>query len=339
MRIRILTSLILFACLLVACTTETADPGPTIPVETATIHPLFQQPGTVLASEPRPATTLAPTRITVPTATQPQPTAASPEMTTNAAVPTEAPPTEVIVERPICSTVEELADVQPPYYVLPGPWPTPEPLPLELNQVSTAARYIHLGFDVEQDPAPVADLLEVLASHGIYTNFFILGSWAEENPDLVTAIAEAGHEIGNHSYAHERMGEWSAEDILADLAQAEEILQQITGRSTQPWFRPPFGNKSEASVQVAYDAGWSTVTWSGGSNDFVEGTPEEIQNSICSDFLEGAQPGAILISHTFNEQTPAAVDRFIREMHAAGYVFMPLSVLTAPDPAAYLISE
>ncbi|MCA9984953.1 MAG: polysaccharide deacetylase family protein [Anaerolineales bacterium] len=340
MSIRTITSLILFACLLVACTTETVDPGPTVPIETATIHPLFQQPGTVLASEPRPATTAAPTRAAAPTATQPQTDTATPatgDSTTEA--PTEAPPTEEIIERPICSSLEELADIQPPYYVLPGPWPAPEPLPLELFQVATASRYIHLGFDVEQDPAPVTDLLDVLASHGIYTNFFILGSWAEENPELVAAIAEAGHEIGNHSYAHERMGEWSAEDILADLTQAEEILQQMTGRSTQPWFRPPFGNRSEASIQVAYDAGWSTVTWSGGSNDFVEGTPEEVQNSICSDFLEGAQPGAILISHTFNEQTPAAVDRFIREMHAAGYVFMPLSVLTAPFPDRYLINQ
>ena len=341
MNIRIIISAILFACLLAACTTETVDPGPTVPVESPTIHPLFQGPGTALASEPRPNATVAPTRTAVPTVTRSEAIVETPITTSSAtdAPPTEPAPTEVIVERPICSTLEELADAQPPHFVLPGPWPAPDPLPLEMNQVATASRYIHLGFDVEQDPAPVPALLEVLTSHGIYTNFFILASWAEENPELVAAIAAAGHEIGNHSYAHERMGEWSAEDILADLEQAETILRQITGRSTQPWFRPPFGNKSEASVQVAYDAGWSTVTWSGGSNDFVEGTPEEVQNSICSDFLEGARPGAVLISHTFNEQTPAAVDRFIREMHAAGYVFMPLSVLTAPDPGEYLISQ
>lgn len=182
-------------------------------------------------------------------------------------------------------------------------------------------------------------ILDILAIHGIFTTFFVLAPWAEANALSVQAIEAAGHEIANHSYAHERMAEWDPDRIVDDLTQAEDALMGVGVSSTKPWFRPGFGNRSVASVDAAFGAGRTTVRWTNGSNDFVEGTQDEIQDSICADLLEGAQPRAILISHTFNPQTPAAVDRFIRGMHDQGYVFAPLSVLVAPDPGLFLTAS
>lgn len=282
--------------------------------------------------------TLLPTTTTVSqasTTSVPTTTAAPAPSGADAGVPGVSPTSSVAVRRP-CRSADELADVTPVGFVTPGPWPRPEPSPLELSSVATTQRVLSLTFDAEQDPGAVPALLDVLASHGILTTFFVLAPWAEQYPGTVRAILDAGHEVGNHSYAHERMAEWPAADIIADIERAEDVLTGLGAAPTKPWLRPGFGNRSEASVATAFSQGWTTVRWSGGSNDFVEGTPEEVEDSICADLLELAAPGSILISHTFNPQTPAAVDRFVREMHDTGHVFVPLSVLSALDPGAFI---
>ena len=49
----------------------------------------------------------------------------------------------------------------------------------------------------------VPRILEILARHEIRATFFIPGYSAHRYPDVVRAVAEAGHEIAHHSYFHE----------------------------------------------------------------------------------------------------------------------------------------
>ena len=49
----------------------------------------------------------------------------------------------------------------------------------------------------------VPRILGLLARHGIRATFFVPGYSAHRYPDVVRAIAEAGHEIAHHSYFHE----------------------------------------------------------------------------------------------------------------------------------------
>ena len=46
-------------------------------------------------------------------------------------------------------------------------------------------------------------LLELLEAHHVKATMFILGWVAERQGDLIKRIAEAGHEIACHGYAHE----------------------------------------------------------------------------------------------------------------------------------------
>jgi peptidoglycan/xylan/chitin deacetylase (PgdA/CDA1 family) len=49
----------------------------------------------------------------------------------------------------------------------------------------------------------VPRILALLARHDLTATFFIPGYSAHRYPDVVRAIAEAGHEIAHHSYVHE----------------------------------------------------------------------------------------------------------------------------------------
>src|ERR1700761_6518351 len=45
-------------------------------------------------------------------------------------------------------------------------------------------------------------LLDVLAKHKVRATFFLIGKYVRQRPDIVRAIAAAGHEIDNHTDSH-----------------------------------------------------------------------------------------------------------------------------------------
>jgi peptidoglycan-N-acetylglucosamine deacetylase len=184
---------------------------------------------------------------------------------------------------------------------------------------------IALTFDVEGTPSILNQLLNVLDRHGVKTTIFVLGSWAEQYPDSVAAIARRGHEFGNHTYSHSNIRELSAAQLQAELERTEEIILNLTGQTTKPWMRPPYGLYSQENVQAAYEAGWTSVIWTATAEDTLPVVTEE---SICNALVRYAVPGAILLAHPSRPVVPAAVDRFITEMHARGYAFVPLSAIT-----------
>ena len=50
-------------------------------------------------------------------------------------------------------------------------------------------------------------ILDLLDKYQVKATFFAPGYVAEHNPDVIRRIDEAGHEIGNHGYTHERFVE------------------------------------------------------------------------------------------------------------------------------------
>src|SRR4051812_19040401 len=60
-------------------------------------------------------------------------------------------------------------------------------------------------------------LLDLLERRGIRATFFILGWVGHRFPALVRAIADAGHEIGCHSYWHRLIYRMSPREFREDL--------------------------------------------------------------------------------------------------------------------------
>ncbi len=83
-------------------------------------------------------------------------------------------------------------------------------------------------------------LLELLARAQVSATFFVLGWNAERFPHLVQEIAEAGHEIASHGYAHRLVYEQTPEAFAADLARANEAIVKACGITPAPIARRPF---------------------------------------------------------------------------------------------------
>lgn len=97
--------------------------------------------------------------------------------------------------------------------------------------------------DVPYDLAASARvLLEVLARHQAAATFFVVGRLAEEHPEIVRALAGAGHEVGLHGYEHDDLASYDAGRLAKlddDLGRIGSRLAEITGRAPR-CFRAPY---------------------------------------------------------------------------------------------------
>jgi peptidoglycan-N-acetylglucosamine deacetylase len=100
--------------------------------------------------------------------------------------------------------------------------------------------------------------LAFLEARNLSITFFIVGQDATlaKNHGAIRAIATAGHEIGNHSFKHESwLHLYSETEIEAEIAQAEQILKQVTGK--QPiGFRGPGYSCSAVLLRVLARRGY-----------------------------------------------------------------------------------
>jgi hypothetical protein len=111
----------------------------------------------------------------------------------------------------------------------------------------------------------VPRVLAFLAARDLRISFFVVGQDCTrgENRDPLRAIADAGHEIANHSFHHDSwLHLYSEDQIEADLAAAEEAIEQVTGVRPRG-FRGPGFSVSPTVLRVlarrGYDYDASTL--------------------------------------------------------------------------------
>jgi peptidoglycan/xylan/chitin deacetylase (PgdA/CDA1 family) len=164
-----------------------------------------------------------------------------------------------------------------------------------------------LTFDDGPNPAWTPRLLEILARRQVRATFFIVGSRAENEPDLVRQIVAAGHLIGNHSWSHRNLALAPARRIKEELLHASRTLEQIAGSPVR-CFRPPFGARRPAVLRIARDLGLHPVLWNAMTSDWKNPSAEAIARQLAAkiDRLEGRGLAANIVLHDGSHLDPAA---------------------------------
>ena len=83
-------------------------------------------------------------------------------------------------------------------------------------------------------------ILGLLAAADVHATFFTLGWVAERYPDLVRRIADGGHELASHGFAHQRATDQQRDEFLADIRLAKAVLEDISGRAVSGYRAPSF---------------------------------------------------------------------------------------------------
>lgn len=104
----------------------------------------------------------------------------------------------------------------------------------------------------------VPTVLEFFAARSQRITFFVVGQDAAlaGNEKAIRALADDGHELGNHSFRHEPwLHRYSAGEIDEELGRAEEAIFDVTGQRTVG-FRGPGYSLSEDVLRVLVDRGY-----------------------------------------------------------------------------------
>jgi len=155
-----------------------------------------------------------------------------------------------------------------------------------------------LTFDDGPNPAWTPRLLDILAHHDVRATFFMVGSYATAEPELVRRIAAAGHLIGNHSWSHPNLALTSIDRVRNELAKTSEVLEDIVGAPVS-FFRPPFGARRPSVLRIARSLGMVPVLWNAMTSDWSEQSAEAIVKRLTHsvDRLEARGWAANIVLH------------------------------------------
>lgn len=193
---------------------------------------------------------------------------------------------------------------------------------LPIYSVETPERKIALTFNCAWSAEDVPQILETLGRYDAKATFFLVGSWAEENPDAVKMIAEAGHEIGTHSNTHPDMAAISREEIIEELSRSCERIA-AAGGGVPTLFRAPSGSYNNTLMETAAQEGFTTIQWDVDSRDWKKPDPSEMTAKV----TENVQCGSIVLFHCGAEPTPEALPRILDILSQQGYGFVTVSEL------------
>lgn len=114
----------------------------------------------------------------------------------------------------------------------------------------------HLPMRVERNCDAVLDLF---AQAGVTGTFFTLGWIAERAPTLMRRIAEAGHEMASHGWAHERVFRLGRKAFREDLARSRKVLEDVSGAAVRGYRAPSFSIDARTpwAYEVLAEAGYA----------------------------------------------------------------------------------
>jgi len=197
-------------------------------------------------------------------------------------------------------------------------------------------RDLYLTFD----DGPARDtgrVLSALAETGAPAAFFVLGDRVARDPGPARAAANAGHELGNHTYTHRKL-HWKGRGFIAsELHRTHDAIATATGHAPRV-FRAPHGYRNPMVHAVARELQYRVFGWTVGVWDSDNPGAEEIRRRVRTQLC----PGAILLLHDGDaydpagdrSQTAAALPGIIRDAREQGYVFRPLSDLLVATGAS-----
>ena len=131
---------------------------------------------------------------------------------------------------------------------------------LPIYCVETEKPQVAISFDAAWGADDTDTLLQILEENDVKTTFFMCGYWVDKYPEEVKKIAEAGHDLGNHSATHPHMSQLSKEQIKEELITTGNKIEELTGDKGE-LSRPPFGEYTNDVISAAEECGYYTIQW------------------------------------------------------------------------------
>lgn len=199
-----------------------------------------------------------------------------------------------------------------------------EAVPAVKEKPGNPAKLCALTFDDGPHKSYTPRILDTLDEYGVKATFFIVGTRIASHADTVRRMAEAGHEIGYHTWHHDSLKDMSASAFEKDFNRWKEALTDAIGHE-QPVsiLRPPGGSTNKRAQSYAKEAGLSLVIWSLDTMDWKHENPYTNLTRV----RNHAEDGCIILMHDVVGASAESLPAMIEWLRGEGYEFFTVSEL------------
>jgi peptidoglycan/xylan/chitin deacetylase (PgdA/CDA1 family) len=186
-------------------------------------------------------------------------------------------------------------------------------------------KYIALTFDDGPLSPYTEQYLDIMEKYGVKATFFNLGENTQANPELARRVVQEGHQLSNHTMAHNQLTSVDAQTIYNEITRSAKVIEDATGVHTTH-IRPPYGDFTERSWLGSGGSITATIRWNGDSEDWRLPGPEAIVNNS----LVNLHSGTIVLMHDGGgdrSQDVDALPALIERAQSEGYQFVTISDL------------
>lgn len=192
------------------------------------------------------------------------------------------------------------------------------------------APVLGLTFDISWGGKTAEPILDILKQEGVQATFFLSSPWAEKHQAIVQRIVDEGHEVGSHGNRHIDLNTLGASEIGNEITTAQEVLEQITGRTIR-LIRTPNGAYNNKVIAVAHDLGYRVIQWSVDSLDWKRPGPNAVVQNVLNGVKSGngTKGGDIILFHASDSapDTVQALPIVLQSLKSQGYSLMPVGQL------------
>ncbi|MDQ0110781.1 polysaccharide deacetylase family protein [Paenibacillus harenae] len=185
---------------------------------------------------------------------------------------------------------------------------------------------IALTFDDGPDSVYTPLLLDLLARHKAKATFFVVGSHALGQEDILVRMKAEGHVIGIHNYVHKSNWLMRPRAVQRQIEATNDIIEKATGKRSI-YYRPPWGI---VNVFDFAKAGYlHIILWSAMFSDWKRSVGSE---KLKKRMMKRLKPGEVLLLHdcgrTFGADPEApenmliALESYLEEGSKLGYRFV-----------------
>lgn len=190
---------------------------------------------------------------------------------------------------------------------------------LPIYGVKTEEKKIAITMNCAWNADDIDSILQTLQKHQLHITFFVVGDWVDKFPEAVKKIAQAGHEIANHSDTHPHVNNLSYEKNVEQIRSCSKKVEHLTGKPTN-LYRGPYGEYNDTVIKAATSLEHKTIQWNIDTLDYTGLTGKEMMERI----HKKLEKGSIILMHNGTKYTAESLELILSSIQEKGYTIVPV---------------
>lgn len=186
------------------------------------------------------------------------------------------------------------------------------------RKIDKSKKMIALTFD-DGPNYNTSKIIDVLNKYDIKATFFVLGSRAINNKDILKKMVDSGMEIGNHTYNHLLLTKYDDNKIRSEIEDTSEVIYSATKKRPK-LLRPSYGSVNNKIKKVA---NMPIIIWDIDTLDWKYHNSKRITSRV----VNKVRDGDIILMHDIYSASLNALSNIIPILQDNGYEFVTIDEL------------